>query len=192
MDLLKKQLLESHLILPEEFYSGCAQYADTLLAWNKVHNLSGAENMDELRSHLFDSLYPLTFLGDFDTCLDIGSGAGLPAMVLAIAKQTAHFTLVEPLQKRASFLRFVASILKLENITIENSRIEQVTPKTYDLITSRAVSDAKTVYDMAYGFMDDESVLLLYKGKNTEKEADLIDAKVIRSDYSSYILARRS
>lgn len=192
MDLLKSQLLKNRLILPEEFYTACEQYASSLLAWNKVHNLSGAENIDELRPHLLDSLLPLTFLEEFHTCLDIGSGAGLPAMALALAKRTTHFTLVEPLQKRAGFLRFIVSILKLGNVTVENRRIEQLPPKSFDLITSRAVSDAKTVYDMAYPFMNESSSLLLYKGINSQNEADLICAKVIRSNNSSYLLARRS
>ena len=191
MEILKERLLAHRLILPEEFYDRCAQYASALLAWNKVHNLSGAGTLAELREHLFDSLYPLSFLEDFETALDIGSGAGFPGMVLAMAKERAHFTLVEPLQKRAGFLQFVAATLKLTNVTVIDKRIEQVPPTVFDLITSRAVTDAKTLYDLATPFMNEKSLLLLYKGQNTAHEADAIGADAIRADHATYILARR-
>lgn len=191
MEQLKERLLSHRLILPEEFYDRCAQYASALLAWNKVHNLSGAANLAELREHLFDSLYPLTFLEDFDTALDIGSGAGFPGLVLAMAKERARFTLVEPLQKRAGFLQFVTATLKLSNVTVIDKRIEQVPPVVFDLITSRAVTDAKTLYDLATPFMNDKSLLLLYKGQNTAREAESIGGETVRADHATYILARK-
>lgn len=191
MEVLKEQLLAHKLILPNEFFDLCGEYAQTLLAWNKVHNLSGANTLEELRHHLFDSVYPLVFLEDFASCMDIGSGAGLPGLVLSFAKQNSEFTLVEPLQKRASFLQFVASNLGLKNVVVENRRVEQIAPKVQNLIISRAVSDAKTLYDLSLPFMDSDSILLLYKGKNTANEAKQIGATKIETNHATYLLARR-
>lgn len=191
MEVLKERLLAHRLILPEIFYDHCAQYASALLGWNKIHNLSGATTLDQLRDHLFDSLYPLTFLEDFQSAIDIGTGAGFPGLILAMAKERSRFELVEPLQKRAGFLQFVVSTLKLTNVTVVNSRIEQLPPHTVDLITSRAVSRAKDLYDLSLPFMDEKTQLLLYKGQNTASEAESIRAESIRADHATYLLARR-
>ncbi len=192
MEVLKERLLAHRLILPEHFYDRCAQYASALLAWNKIHNLSGATTLGQLRDHLFDSLYPLTFLEDFESAIDIGTGAGFPGLILAMAKERSRFELIEPLQKRAGFLQFVVSTLKLSNATVVNSRIEQLTPHRVDLITSRAVSSAKNLYDLSLPFMDRQTQLLLYKGQNTADEAESIQAERIRAEHATYLLARRA
>ena len=119
---LKQKLLEAKLILPESFFEKLEVFTDTFLAWNRVHNLSGATTVEEVEYHVYDSLYPLTFLEEFENALDIGTGAGFPGLVLAMARGHTPFTLVEPLQKRAGFLNFVKATVKLGNVTVENRR----------------------------------------------------------------------
>ncbi|GHV07081.1 hypothetical protein AGMMS50229_13150 [Campylobacterota bacterium] len=191
MDRLRERFLASRLILPEEFYQKADQFARMLLSWNKIHNLSGAKEMHEVERHIFDSIFPLSFLEDFKTALDIGSGAGFPALPLAMAKSRASFTLVEPLAKRSSFLQFAAMTLQLENVTVIDKRIEQAPIMAFDLITSRAVSDAKTIYDLALPFMNSATILLLYKGKKSAIEADAIGAETIEAAHSNYLVAKR-
>ena len=189
---LQKKLLAHRLILKEEFYERAAQFAEMLLAWNKVHNMSGAKTEEEVYHHIYDSVYPLTFLGDFSTVLDIGTGAGFPGLAMAMAKENAKFVLVEPLQKRAGFLSFAAATLGLENVRVVNARIEQVAPTVYDLVTSRAVSDAATLYGMALPFMDKESRLLLFKGRNLEAELSGIEHyEVVPADHTNYVIVTK-
>jgi 16S rRNA (guanine527-N7)-methyltransferase len=175
----------------EEFYQKSDQFSRILLNWNKAHNLSGARTERDVQKHIFDSVYPLTFLDDFKSCLDIGSGAGFPGLILAMAKPRSYFTLVEPLNKRAAFLQFAAAILHIDNAEIIDKRAEQVPIKNYDLIVSRAVSDGKTIYGLAKPFMGANSILLLYKGKNTAREATAIGAKTVAAPHATYLLVGR-
>ncbi|MDR3162393.1 MAG: 16S rRNA (guanine(527)-N(7))-methyltransferase RsmG [Helicobacteraceae bacterium] len=188
MNRLKERVLANRLILSKEFYDQAGQFARMLLRWGRIHNITGAKNEKEIAAHIFDSLFPLTFLEDFQSALDIGSGAGFPALVLSMAKPRAHFTLVEPLAKRAAFLQFAANTLRLENVTVLDRRVEQAPPVAYDLITSRAVGSAKMVRDLARPFMGERSTLLLYKGGNTAREAQTIGAKTISAPHASYLL----
>jgi 16S rRNA (guanine527-N7)-methyltransferase len=191
IDRLKERLLASRLILPDEFFAKADQFTRMLLNWNKVHNLTGAKHAIEVERHIYDSVYPLVFLEEFRSAIDIGSGAGFPALMLAMAKPQTLFTLVEPLIKRASFLQFAARALRLDNVSVADRRIEQMPPIVYELITSRAVGRAKTIYDLALPFMDSETILLLYKGKNTAIEAESIGAEAIKTEHAVYLIANR-
>ena len=164
------------------------QFGEILLKWNKTHNLSGAKNKDEIDFQIKDSIYPLEFLGEFDTLLDIGSGGGFPAIPLAILKNDASFTLVEPIKKRVAFLNYVKLKLSLTNIEIVNKRIEEVAQKSYDIITSKAVASTDKIFELARPFMDNNSRLLLYKSKNEEVD---IKAEIIENDFSKYIILRK-
>ncbi len=147
-------------------------YARLLLEYNKVHRLSGARDMAEVDANIEDSLYPMQFLDTkkLKTAVDIGTGAGFPGLVLAIAYEHIHFTLVEPLMKRTAFLHLVKSRLNLKNVTIVRARVEEVEPFAADLITSRAVAKTATLIDLAHDFIAPHTVLLFYKGEGVHEE----------------------
>ncbi|HHD77325.1 MAG TPA: 16S rRNA (guanine(527)-N(7))-methyltransferase RsmG, partial [Campylobacteraceae bacterium] len=86
-------------------------YGRLLLEYNKVHRLSGAKDLSEVDANVEDSLYPMQFLDTkkLKTAVDIGTGAGFPGLILAMAYPHIHFTLVEPLMKRTAFLHLVKS-----------------------------------------------------------------------------------
>ena len=166
-------------------------FSDLLLEWNLTHNLSGATTEKEVMAQVFDSVYPLSFLDCFESVMDIGSGAGFPAIPLAAARPNTHFTLVEPTKKRIAFLNFVAIKLKLKNITLEDKRIEQMAPRHYDLITSKAVMSASRLYELSRGMMDESSVMVLYKGRNTDDEtAGIPSVETVDAAHSRYLLIR--
>ena len=146
-------------------------FADRLLEWNKVHNLTGAKSKEEVQANIKDSLYPLRFLDqNIKKALDIGTGAGFPGLVLAIAMPQTHWVLAEPRQKRASFLRYIASSLDLNNVEVAPKRVEQIEPFAADLITSRAVTKTPLLLDLAKSFITPDTTLLLYKGEEVDKE----------------------
>lgn len=166
--------MNASLQLPSTFADQIKHYADLLLTWNKTHKVTGIKSHQECQAHVEDSIFPLTFLPPFSRVLDIGSGAGLPAIPLAIAKPDAHFTLVEPLQKRYSFLTLCCVQLGLHNVTIEPHRVEQITPFAVDLVTSRAVAPTPILLDLAQPFITNATTLLFYKG---EKEFQAIQSQ---------------
>lgn len=157
--------------LPQGTGDRLVRFRDLLMQWNRVHNLTGYKDAASIEHYLLDSLYPVTFLPKtIKTAMDIGTGAGFPGMILAIAQPDVSWTLVEPMQKRASFLQFVKATLNLDNVTVENCRVEALTPAVFDLITSRAVTDTGALLELSRSHRDAHSMLLFFKGENVQNE----------------------
>lgn len=149
-------------------------FTKLLLQYNKVHRLSGAKNEVQVAKNIEDSLYPQAFFpfADVKTVVDIGTGAGFPGMILAIAMPDIHFTLVEPLHKRTAFLHLVKSTYGLQNVDIINERIENIPSFEADLITSRAVAKTGFLLDLAKSFIGEKTQVLFYKGEQVYDEID--------------------
>jgi 16S rRNA (guanine527-N7)-methyltransferase len=188
-----ERLNDPILSLPADFAAKMTTFCDLLLEWNTIHNLSGATTEKEVEALIYDSVYPLRFLGSFGEVLDIGSGAGFPAIPLACARPECAFTLVEPTKKRVAFLNYVAIKLRLKNVTIHDKRIEAMPPHTYSLITSKAVMSADRLFALTKGMMDENSRMLLYKGRKTEEETTTIpNLQIVDADHSRYLLIQTS
>jgi len=150
------------------------KYTELLLQYNKIHRLSGAKNSADVQANIEDSLYPSNFI-DFSqikNVVDIGTGAGFPGMILAIAYPDVHFTLVEPLMKRTAFLHLVKSTYDLKNVKIEQARIEDIDSFHADLITSRAVAKTDFLLKLAENFISSDTRFLFYKGEGVFDEVD--------------------
>jgi 16S rRNA (guanine527-N7)-methyltransferase len=169
-------------------------FANLLLKWNKVHSLTRAKDISKVNEYIEDSLYPLEFLDDFKSCLDIGTGAGFPGLVLAIAKPEAEFVLTEPLNKKASFLNIVKCELSLDNVTVYQSRVEDTPKRVYDIITSRAVTDTKMLLSLTNEYKDDATRYLFYKGEKVFDEVEGLDSNVeiIQKKMRNYLLIKGS
>ncbi len=165
-------------------------FAEHLMAWNRVHNLTGAKTREAVDAQILDSIWPLTFLPSVASLLDIGTGAGFPGLVLAIAMPKTACTLCEPLQKRAAFLRFVARELELKNVTVEAKRADALPVRPYDLITSRAVTETATLIEWCRPFIAPKSQLLFYKGEHVTEEIKGLqrcDIEIIERDKRNYL-----
>jgi 16S rRNA (guanine527-N7)-methyltransferase len=165
-------------------------YTNLLLKYNKVHRLSGSKNEQEVEKNIEDSLYPMNFI-DFEKIkkvVDIGTGAGFPGMILAIAFPEVHFTLVEPLMKRTAFLHLVKSTYGLQNVDIIRGRIEDIEAFEADLITSRAVAKTDFLLGLAEGFIGENTEILFYKGENVYDEIhDDMDYEIIKRGKRNYL-----
>ncbi len=150
------------------------KFCELLLKYNKIHRLSGAKNIADVQKNIDDSLYAMEILefGKIKKVVDIGTGAGFPGMVLAIALRDVHFTLVEPLHKRTAFLHLVKSTYRLQNVDIISDRIENIKAFKADLITSRAVAKTGFLLDLAKDFIGEKTEMLLFKGENVFDEVD--------------------
>jgi 16S rRNA (guanine527-N7)-methyltransferase len=150
------------------------RYEALLRKWNAVQNLVSRETLHELRSrHVNDSLQLMSWVRSTDrSVLDLGSGGGFPAIPMAIASRGVErrFTLLEPIGKKASFLKTVARELDL-SVTVYAVRAEDFDSReTFDLITSRALAALPRLLPMAERFLGREGHMLLHKGRNYRDE----------------------
>jgi len=167
---LQEKLTKIELHFDDLFYQRCEKYTALLQQWGKIHNLTASLKTEEIENNIVDSVYPLKFLNDFSSLADVGTGAGYPGMLLAIARPNARVVLVEPRAKRVAFLNFVKSALKLENVFIEQKRIEDLQDDSFELITSRAVTNTTLLLELTKHLKDDKTEYLFYKGSLCEEE----------------------
>ena len=177
--------------LGEVYRRQVQKYKSHLLKWNKTHNLTGAKDEQTLDDFIFDAVYPVKFLPKCDTLLDIGTGAGFPGLILAMALKDTKVTLAEPLTKRASFLQFIKADLGLENVKVVKKRVEDMDAQIFDVVTSRAVTDTQMLLKLSENFRDEHSVILFYKGENVYNEIPKnMKHEVIQTDNRHYLLLK--
>ncbi len=152
-------------------------YLELLVKWNASFNLSGITDKQVMVSrHLLDSLALGPHLQG-STLVDIGTGAGLPGIPLAIFYPDKHFVLVDSNSKKARFLFQVKMTLGLENVAIENSRIEHFqSNRQIDMVMCRAFSSLEDVLDKSQKFFDYDCKLLAMKGRYPQEEIDRLPA----------------
>lgn len=158
--------------LPENFWQNVEIWTELLLKYNKTHNITGAKTKEIVMKNVEDSIYPLRFLDteNFKSAIDIGTGAGFPGLLLALALPHITFTLFEPIAKKSAFLHLSKITLDMKNIEIATNRVEKVEPFKVDLICSRAVTNTKMLITLCKGFIDHQTLLLFYKGEMVEEE----------------------
>ncbi len=110
---------------------------------------------------------------------DIGSGAGLPGIVLAIARPDVTWTLVEPMERRVAWLTEQADALELRNVTVVRARAEEWVPEaSVDMVTARAVSALRTLIPMTAPLVRPGGSLVLFKGRGAEAEIDAAQKQI--------------
>ncbi len=138
--------------------------------WNKKINLSAIrDDRDIIIKHVLDSLsYLLGFnLSNSQNLLDIGSGAGFPAIPIKIIHPEIAITLVESTKKKAAFLRHTIRKLKLGDIDVIDKRIEDISKiycEAFDVVTARAFADMKTAITSGKPFLKPGGVIILSRG----------------------------
>jgi 16S rRNA (guanine527-N7)-methyltransferase len=189
---LKATLSAQNIQLPDNFFYNVQKYKEHLHKWNKIHNLTGAKDNETLDNFIYDAVFPVSFLPKVDSLMDIGTGAGFPGMILAFALRDTHVTLVEPLMKRSAFLQFIKADLELSNVTVVKKRVENMEPKIFDMITSRAVTDTKMLLKLSENFRDEKTQFLFYKGEKVFDEVrdgvKDMKHKIIETDNRHYLL----
>ncbi len=186
---LKSALQDDNINLPDNFFYNIQKYKELLFKWNKIHNLTGAKDEKTIDEFIYDAVFPVSFLPGTKNLLDIGTGAGFPGMILAIALPDTKVTLVEPLAKRASFLQFVKADLGLDNVTVVKKRVEDMQPEIFELITSRAVTDTDMLLKLSENFRNEKSKLLFYKGEKVYDEvSNDLNYRVIKTKNRHYLL----
>lgn len=156
-------------------------YMDELEFWNEKYGLVRVKDRQELESrHILDSLAGLPEIASSGArnIADLGSGAGLPGIPLAIYMPESHFTLVERSGRRCTFLENVLFMLGLKNVTVKNCDLKEVR-ESFDLVTFRAFRPFEPeILKGIFSILPRGAVLAAYKGKldkTSEEWADLKD-----------------
>ena len=147
-------------------------YRSFLLEQNKLFNLTAITDPKEVElKHFIDSLAALKYASG--KVMDIGSGAGFPAVPLAILSPDCRFTMVDSLNKRVDFLNRLISMLELNNCTAIHSRAEDL-PKDekYDIVVARAVSELNTLSEYCLPFVKIGGRFIAYKSNDCEEEIE--------------------
>jgi len=175
--ILKATLQEAGITVDDAMIQMLGRFADLLHEWNGTHNLTGAKTLPAIYDNIVDSLYPTTFVDAPSSLLDVGTGAGFPGLVLAIAWPEVPVVLAEPLGKRAAFLGFAGMELGLEHVLVERKRVEAVAHSPFGLITSRAVTDTRLLLDLTTHLSDDRTQYLFYKGSRAAEELAALETQ---------------
>ncbi|PKM11531.1 MAG: 16S rRNA (guanine(527)-N(7))-methyltransferase RsmG [Gammaproteobacteria bacterium HGW-Gammaproteobacteria-3] len=139
--------------------------------WNKTYNLTAIRDKADMVSlHLLDSLSLLPFM-EGSRVIDIGTGAGLPGLPLAICLPETEFTLLDSNAKKTRFVQQAILELKLRNVTVHRGRVEQFHPEIlFDAGLCRAFADLKEIVKMTGHLFNQEGVLLAMKGQMPQFE----------------------
>ena len=151
--------------------SSLLEYCELLIKWNKTFNLTSVDDPEQMISlHLLDSLAVLPFLPG-GRVLDVGTGAGLPGIPLAIARPEQAFVLLDSNGKKTRFLVQASGQLGLENVEVVNQRVEQYQAhELFDVIISRAFSSLGQFLSACNHLVSPRGQFLAMKGKLPEDE----------------------
>lgn len=185
---LEQGLRQAGLPLTEDQRQRLLDYLHLLQKWNKVHNLTAVREPEEMVTlHLLDSLSVLPHMNG-ERLLDVGSGAGLPGIPLALCLPQLQVTVMDSSHKKTSFMRQVKAELRLDNLEVVCGRVEKYKPaQLFDIVVSRAFSDLAEFIGLTRHLCAPDGRWLAMKGVYPYDElaqlalqfADLMPAQVI-------------
>lgn len=146
-------------------------YLDLLEKWNHAYNLTAVRSRFEmLGRHVIESLAISPFITG-NQVVDVGSGAGLPGIPLAIANPSVQYTLLDSNGKKSRFLSEVKRVLKLANVEIETVRVESWLPtKRFDSVVTRAFADLATTLASVDHVLSDQGMVYAMKTQQAQNE----------------------
>jgi 16S rRNA (guanine527-N7)-methyltransferase len=187
---LDNALLHWKLLLTEHQKQQLLGYINLLHRWNQVYNISGHRQIEQMfQLHVLDSLSIVQPLKQYllnrypnnqDTklkILDVGSGAGLPGIVLAICFPEYEFVCIDAVAKKIAFLQQVKIQLQLQNTQVIHTRVENHGAK-YQIITSRAFSSLHFFTQITNHCISDKGCWFAMKGKYPVREIEQLDSKL--------------
>ena len=176
--LLTQGIAQLGLTIPDTAIEQLEYYVAALQKWNAAYNLTAIREPREIViKHLLDSLTVLPHLRA-NTLLDVGTGAGLPGLVLAIVKPDLQVDLLDSNSKKTRFLRQMVAELGLKNVKVHHARVEQADLPPQMQVISRAFSSLSDFNRGCRHFLADDGVLLAMKGQFPQAEIDELPADV--------------
>ncbi|GAA5093350.1 16S rRNA (guanine(527)-N(7))-methyltransferase RsmG [Wohlfahrtiimonas larvae] len=173
-DFIKNGLSTEGFDFSDDQIKQWAHYLKGIQLWNKAYNLTSIVEPEEmLVKHLFDSIVLIPHLEKIkhDRMIDVGTGAGLPGFILAIAMPDTHFVLLDTNSKRTRFMTQMKLELGIKNIEIVHSRVQDYQPaELFDVILSRAFASAEDMVIWSKHLLTDDGCFAAMKGHVTPGE----------------------
>ena len=155
------------------------QYAQKLANDSDELGLLGPRELDKIWSrHILNSAVVAELVKPGELVADVGSGAGLPGIPMAIAAPDTDFVLIEPMDRRASWLQEVASELGLENVEVVRARAEEVEGGQFDVVTARAVAALDKLLRLCVPLLKPGGRVIALKGSKAPEE--ILEAKKLQ------------
>ena len=163
------------IALPEAAQLKLLAFRDLLLKWNRTYNLTALRDPQQAISHhLLDALAILPYVGA-GPLLDVGSGGGFPGIPLAIARPDLSVTLVDAVQKKATFLQQAAIELELKSVAVHHARVEEMRGQ-YAQISSRAFAELARFVRLTHHLLSPGGRWLAMKGARPDDEFKALPA----------------
>lgn len=176
---LKEGVKALGLVLDNDQQEKLLCYIDLLKKWNKTYNLTALKTDEQiLIYHILDSLAVVPSLRECFSektnlrAIDVGSGGGLPGVVLAIMNPTWQITCIDAVEKKTSFVMLAAGVLNLKNLYSKHTRIEQYDTEPVDLVISRAFASLADFANLAGQHVAITGHLVAMKGHYLEDEVE--------------------
>ncbi len=165
LEVLQAGIQEANLPISNVIAQQLIQYIELLVKWNSVHNLTAVRDpVEMIRLHVLDSLVVLPHL-PLGNVLDVGTGAGLPGIPLALARPQQTFVLIDANHKKITFVQHVILSLKLTNVSAVCVRVESYSPpKLFPVVISRAFASLSDFVHLCGHLCPKEGRLLAMKG----------------------------
>jgi len=187
---LRKGLLQLSMDLSDQQIMQLLKYVELLKSWNKSYNLTAiTDPFKSISYHLLDSLSILPAVGQKQVLLDVGSGAGLPGLPLAIAMPQSEWTLLDSNGKKTRFVQQALASCQIKNVAVVKSRIEDyhVRPP-WQMIVSRAFASLADFVESVSHLCDQQTVLLTMKTRLTASEKQELDSGSYQIDETELIV----
>lgn len=170
-NLLTQKLSQANYVVTEAVQDQLVNYLLLLEKWNQAYNLTSVRDIKEMIvQHILDSLSVAEFING-KRVLDVGSGAGLPGIPLALIQSDKEFVLLDSNGKKTRFLTHVIQTLNIKNIKVVQGRVEKFQPEIcFDVIISRAFSAIIDFLVKTKHLCCDDGIFLAMKGNYPENE----------------------
>ncbi len=184
LNKLTEDISKLGLIPDEDKTRQLLSYIELLIKWNKTYSLTAINNINDiLKYHILDGLAVVPYLEQFINIIDIGSGMGVPGIILAIWQPKLKVSVLDSNSKKTAFLQQVKIELNLANLSVINSRVEEYDPvDKFDIAISRAFSSSQIFINLVTRLIKPGGFLMLMKGQNINDELKFLTNRYVIID----------
>ena len=175
-DLVRHQADQAGIRIAPPALEQIVGFVLELLAWNQKINLTAITDPEEIaEKHIIDALIPAKFIPHNARILDLGTGGGFPGIVLKISRPSLAVSLVDSVRKKINFLKFVISMLKLQEISAHQLRAEELASHPeffgrFDVVISRAFASLEKFLALAIPLIKPDGTIIAMKGRDVDAE----------------------